>query len=606
MNRMRLSLGAKLLGLVAVLCSMTLIVVLAAISALSSVAADGHRGYRKSTLALDALSSARGTYNFNRALSFKHILEPGSANMTAVWDQIHANDKIIAGAMKRYEATIQTADGRAVFTKLNADISLYINRRDQELVMSARGRKVGAYKFAAVQVTPIGNRVTAGFDDLQARKRTQAAAADKAAGDEYQSARTLVIALLVLALAIGATLAVIVARGIRGSARSIVATLSSLRENDTARLQHALGRLADGDLTVEAQAETAAIASWSNDELGDIAQAVNAVRDNTAESMAAYNSSREALATMVAQVAGTASTVSSASQQMASTSDEAGRAVAEIAHAVGEVAAGSQKQVIGIEDARRLTDEVAEATSRSAEDASQTALAADEARRIAVEGAAAVGEATEAMASVRDASGQATEAIRALGLKSDEIGGIVDTIGGIAEQTNLLALNAAIEAARAGEQGRGFAVVAEEVRKLAEESQAAARSIAALIGDIQAETGRAVEVVEDGATRTNQGAATVEQARDAFRRIGGSVDDVTSRVGQIAASVQQIAASAEQMGERMADIAAVAEESSASTQEVSASTEQTSASTQEIAASAQELARTAGDLEQLVSRFTLR
>ena len=87
-------------------------------------------------------------------------------------------------------------------------------------------------------------------------------------------------------------------------------------------------------------------------------------------------------------------------------------------------------------------------------------------------------------------------AIRGLGDKSERIGGIVDTITGIAEQTNLLALNAAIEAARAGEQGRGFAVVAEEVRKLAEESQQAAGQIAGLIGEIQAETEHAVEVVD--------------------------------------------------------------------------------------------------------------
>ena len=109
-----------------------------------------------------------------------------------------------------------------------------------------------------------------------------------------------------------------------------------------------------------------------------------------------------------------------------------------------------------------------------------------------------------------------SRAIQALSARSEKIGGIVDTITGIAEQTNLLALNAAIEAARAGEQGRGFAVVAEEVRKLAEESQSAAAQIAGLIGEIQTETGRVVEVVADGAERTEDGVDTVQRTREAF------------------------------------------------------------------------------------------
>ena len=120
--------------------------------------------------------------------------------------------------------------------------------------------------------------------------------------------------------------------------------------------------------------------------------------------------------------------------------------------------------------------------------------------------------------------------------------------------------------------------------KLAEESQKAAHEISGLVGSIQGETEKAVGVVEDGARRTQEGAAVVEQTREAFLRIGDSVDDMTARVEQIAAVSAEIASSAEAMQRHIDEVAAVAEESSASTEEVSASTEQTSASTQEIAA----------------------
>jgi methyl-accepting chemotaxis protein len=301
----------------------------------------------------------------------------------------------------------------------------------------------------------------------------------------------------------------------------------------------------------------------------------------------------------------TALSLSAASEQMASTSDEAGRAAGEIASAVGEVAMGAERQVQAIASVGSILDEVVAATQRSAEEADETARAASEAVALASAGAGSAVEASEAMQTVRASSEAVGDVIRELDAKSAEIGGIVSTITGLAEQTNLLALNAAIEAARAGEQGRGFAVVAEEVRKLAEESQAAAGQIADLIGIIQAETTRAVQVVSDGAERTATGAAVVEDARRAFEQIGLSVEDMSGRVAGISSAFGGIAGSVAGLQDELSAVARVAESSSAATEQVSASTQETSASTQEIAASAQELAATARDLEELVGRFTL-
>jgi len=76
---------------------------------------------------------------------------------------------------------------------------------------------------------------------------------------------------------------------------------------------------------------------------------------------------------------------------------------------------------------------------------------------VSAEGVLAAAQASDAMRAVRDSSAGVTSAIRTLSDKSEQIGGIVETITGIAGQTNLLALNAAIEAARAGEGRPGVA-----------------------------------------------------------------------------------------------------------------------------------------------------
>jgi methyl-accepting chemotaxis protein len=319
----------------------------------------------------------------------------------------------------------------------------------------------------------------------------------------------------------------------------------------------------------------------------------------------AFVEMRDRVASVVRAISGTSHTLNDSSVQMAATTQEVGRAISEIAESVGQVASGAEEQVRAVEDMRTMSEEVAVASRASAATAAETAQVAAEARASAEVGEQAVAKVDGAMRGVQSSSADVSAAIRELGEKSSRIGGIVDTITAIAEQTNLLALNAAIEAARAGEQGRGFAVVAEEVRKLAEESQQAAASIAELVSEIRTETERAVTVVDHGVRQTDEGAKTVIDAREAFQQIRANVESMTERIEQITASSTEIVDSATRMAENVSSVANVAEESSVSTEQVSAATEQTNASTQQIASSAQELSATADELQRLVSQFTL-
>ena len=419
----------------------------------------------------------------------------------------------------------------------------------------------------------------------------------------YSTVRLIGIGLLALAIVLGVAIAVTVSRSIKRRVDVVLGRIRSLERNCMTYLRDGLEALAGGDLTRTYAPTTKPIDNPAGDEIGQIAEALNGLRAGAIAALEAYNQTATRLRQTIGHVARTADSVGTSSHQVASTSEEAGKANGEIAHAVSDIAEGAQRQVHMIDEARCCADEVASAVAESAENIDVTARAAREASDVARRGGLAADQADEAMHSVRESSVAVTDAIRGLAAKSAQIDAIVEAITGIAEQTNLLALNAAIEAARAGEQGRGFAVVAEEVRKLAEESQHSAEEISGLIGAIQDETARVVRVVEDGARRTEQGAAVVEKAREAFLRIDASVSDMTGRIEQVAAVSERIATSAGAMQRSIAEVAAVAEQSSASTHQVSGASQETSASTEQIAVNAHELSDDAEELTRLVAQF---
>jgi len=263
----------------------------------------------------------------------------------------------------------------------------------------------------------------------------------------------------------------------------------------------------------------------------------------------------------VSEIAGTAQTLGSSSEELTSVSHTMAGNAEETSAQANVVSAASEQISKNVQTVATGTEQMSASIKEIAQNANEAAKVAKTAVKVA--------ETTNAT-------------VAKLGDSSAEIGQVIKVITSIAEQTNLLALNATIEAARAGEAGKGFAVVANEVKELANQTAKATEDISQKIEAIQADTKSSVEAI-------GEITEIINRINDISSTIASAVEEQTATTAEIGRNVNETARGSAEISQNISGVAQAAQE--------------TSSGVGQTQQAANELSRMATDLQKLVQKF---
>ena len=308
-------------------------------------------------------------------------------------------------------------------------------------------------------------------------------------------------------------------------------------------LSTAIGRVATGDMTVEAPVE-------SQDEISQLARTFNGMVADLNQALTSMGRASEQVASGSTELAASAVQMNSTVQETAKVGEELRQAGRDVLEALHQLDLNVESMATHTVQTSTRTDEAVQDTDRGAETGRGTA---------------------QGMLAIQQATSRIVQAVK--------------VIQGLARQTNLLSLNAAIEAAKAGTQGKGFAVVAEEVRILAERSGQSAKEIETTIHDMQ-------DAVSEGATSVDVTLHHLEAIRD--------------RISMVSNSIHEIGSLSQGQARTSQDVSQMMNHTAARLDQNAAATHQLASTVTEVARTSEDLSRVAEELKETVQRFKLR
>src|SRR5450830_23555 len=425
------------------------------------------------------LGDVRATFNEARRASLRHVLETspeGKQAQRQVYEQA-ANTKL-PKLFALYEPMIASPEEKQAYEKIRSGWSEHaaLDKKQMDLSDGSENDLIAARKLAVGDAAQSFSAVMAALTKDVEINIAGADNATAAAAASYQQALIVSSSVIVIALLLGALLAVMVTRSITQPLTVGVTVAEAV---------------AQGDLTSKFDVQ-------GRDEPADLLRALQHMNDRLVDIVGQVRLSSDSIATGSAEITTGNADLSQRTEQQASNLEETAASMEELNSTV------------------KTNADTAQQASRLATDATQAAE----------QGGAVVGR---VVATMQDISAS-----------SKKISDIIGVIDGIAFQTNILALNAAVEAARAGEQGRGFAVVASEVRSLAGRSAEAAKEIKSLISASVEKVESGTRLVGNAGNTMTEIVASVQRVSALINEISSASMEQSSGISQIGDAVNQL------------------------------------------------------------------
>jgi len=263
------------------------------------------------------------------------------------------------------------------------------------------------------------------------------------------------------------------------------------------------------------QLETEAIADISSS-VEELNAAISEVTDGT-EKLAA---STEETAASMEEMANAIGNVKNNTHDLSVAVDATSSSIAELSATIKEVANNADNLSLATDETLSAIDEmkssVKEVEANSKESAKLSQKVMTDASTF---GMGSIEKTMEGMKNIKSSVEKTNDFVKKLGVRSEEIGKILNVIDDITDQTTLLALNAAILAAQAGEHGKGFSVVAEEIKDLAERTTFSTQEIGSLIQSVQQEVKGTVQAMAEGLKSVDEGLKLSREASEALKKI---------------------------------------------------------------------------------------